>query len=284
MNAHDRFKAGQLAEAIAAQTELVKQRPTDADARFEMFVFLCFAGELERAEKHLDALETRDGTLHRGTLVFRNLLASELERRRVFEGRGRAVLPPKSPGSVEQRAEALGLLCAGDAAGAQDRLDQAIAGSSAVPGRIDGQAFDGLCDYDDLLGDVIEVFAGGRYLWLPLEHLRVLELSEASTALDTLWIPGRLEDRDGETAQVHVPALYAGSHAAADPIRLGRETEWDERGALRLGRGQRVWISASGDDVREHAALSVRRIEVQVSRSEPKASGDQKASAAAGAR
>jgi type VI secretion system protein ImpE len=263
MNAHERFKAGQLAEAIAAQNEVVKQRPTDADARFELFVFLCFTGDLERAEKHLDALDTRDGSLQRGSVVFRNLLASELERRRVFEGRGRAVLPPKSPDSVEQRREALSLLCAGDVAGAQARLDRAIAESTAVAGQIDGQPFDGLCDYDDLLGDVVEVFAGGRYLWLPLEHLRVLELSEPETALDTLWIPARLEDREGETAQVHVPALYAGSHAEADPrVRLGRETAWEERGTLRLGRGQRVWISASGEDVREHAALSVRRIEV----------------------
>jgi type VI secretion system protein ImpE len=263
MSAHERFKAGQLAEAIAAQNEVVKQRPTDPNARFELFVFLCFAGELERAEKHLDALDTRDGSFQRGSVVFRNLLASELERRRVFEGRGRAVLPPKATDSVEQRREALTRLCAGDAPGAEGLLERAIAATTAVSGRIDGQEFDGLCDYDDVLGDVIEVFAGGRYLWLPLAHLRVLELSEPETALDTLWIPARLEDRDGETAQVHVPALYAGSHADADPqVRVGRDTAWPERGALRVGRGQRVWISASGDDVREHAALSVRRIEV----------------------
>src|SRR2546426_7898768 len=80
MSAYERFKAGQLAEAIAAQGEIVKQRPTDADARFQLFVFLCFAGELERAEKHLDALDARDATLRRGGVLFRNLLASELQR------------------------------------------------------------------------------------------------------------------------------------------------------------------------------------------------------------
>src|SRR5262249_41640894 len=148
MSAHERFKAGQLAEAIAAQNEVVKQRPTDADARFELFVFLCFAGDLERAEKHLDALDTRDGSLRRGGVVFRNLLASELERRRVFDGRGRAVVPPKASASIERRAEALQLLCAGDAAGAQVAIDRAIAETAAAAGTIDGQPFDGLCDYD----------------------------------------------------------------------------------------------------------------------------------------
>jgi type VI secretion system protein ImpE len=263
MSSHERFKKGELAEAIAAQNEFVKNHPTDTNARFELFVFLCFAGELERAEKALDVLGSRDQQLERGSVVFRNLLASELERRRVYEGKSRAVVPPSAPESVAERQEGLRLLCAGDLSGAQSHVERAIAASAAVSGQIDGEPFDGLCDYDDVLGSVIEVFAGGRYLWLPVEHVRVLEIGLPETALDTLWIPARLEDRDGETAQVHLPALYAGSHADADGrIRLGRETAWEQRGSLCLGRGQRVWISASGDDVREHAVLSVRRIEI----------------------
>jgi type VI secretion system protein ImpE len=263
MSARESFKQGRLAEAIAAQNEWVKGRPTDSDARFELFVFLCFAGDLERAEKQLDVLGSRDQMLERGSIVFRNLLASELERRRVYEGRSRAVLPPSSPAYLGQRADALARLAGGDVAGAQALVESAIANDPTPPGRIDGAPFDGLCDYDDVLGSVIEVFAGGRYLWLPLEHLRTLELSSPETALDTLWIPARLLDRNGETAQVHVPALYAGSHADADPaIQLGRETAWDESGELQRGRGQRVWMSVAGDDLREHAVLSVRKIEI----------------------
>lgn len=263
MSAHERFQMGQLAEAIAAQNELVKQRPTDPDARFELFVFLCFAGDLERAEKQLDVLGSRDHALSRGTLVFRNLLASELDRRRVHEGGGRPVLPPKTPAYVESRLDALRQLRRGDVSGAQTSLERAIAETSAVTGRIDGLPFDGLCDYDDVLGSVIEVFAGGRYLWLPLEHLRVLELAPPKTALDMLWVPARLEDAAGDTASVHVPALYAGTHAHPDPpVRLGRETVWEEHGSLVSGHGQRVWVSAAGDALREHAVLSVRRIEL----------------------
>jgi type VI secretion system protein ImpE len=263
MSARERFKQGKLAEAIAAQNEWLKGHPTDSDARFELFVFLCFAGDLERAEKQLDVLGSRDQQLERGTIVFRNLLASELERRRVHEGRSRAVLPPGSPAYLTQRGDALQRLAGGDAAGAQECVARAIEGTPDTAGRIDGEPFEGLCDYDDVLGNVIEVFAGGRYLWLPLEHLRTLDLSPPETALDTLWIPARLLDRHGETAQVHVPALYAGSHADADAqIQLGRESAWEEAGSLLRGRGQRVWISAAGDELREHAALSVRQIEI----------------------
>jgi len=263
MSAHERFKMGELADAIAAQNEFVKTHPADADARFELFVFLCFAGDLERAEKQLDVLGSRDQKLEHGSIVFRNLLASELERRRAYEGRGRPVLPPKTPAYLGQRPEALGRLCSGDVTGAQACVEHAIAGTGAVSGRIDGEPFEELCDYDDMLGSVIEVFAGGRYLWLPLEHLRVLELAEPETALDTLWVPARLEDATGDTASVHVPALYAGSQAHPNArVRLGRETAWEERGALLIGRGQRVWVSTAGDALREHAVLSVRRIEL----------------------
>jgi type VI secretion system protein ImpE len=263
MSARERFKQGRLAEAIAAQNEWLKGHPTDSDARFELFVFLCFAGDLERAEKQLDVLGSRDQQLERGSIVFRNLLASEVERRRVHEGRSRAVLPPNSPAWVDQRREALQLLCGGDVAGAQACVERAIEATPASAGRIDGEPFEGLCDYDDVLGSVIEVFAGGRYLWLPLDHLRTLELSAPETALDTLWIPAKLLDRDGESAQVHVPALYAGSHAAADArIQLGRESAWQDHGSLVRGSGQRVWISAAGDALREHPALSVRKIEI----------------------
>jgi type VI secretion system protein ImpE len=263
MSAHERFKRGELAEAIAAQNELVKQRPTDPNARFELFVFLCFAGELERAEKQLDVLENRDGSLQRGGVVFRNLLASEFERRQVGLGRGRPVVPPVHPAYLVQRLEAFDRLRNGDVPGAEACIERAIADTPPLAGRIDGEPFEGLCDFDDVLGSVIEVFAGGRYLWLPLEHVRSLELSEPATALDTLWVPARLQDADGDTASVHIPALYAGSHGHADGrVRLGRETEWERRGSLSLGRGQRIWVSASGDALREHPLLSVRRLEI----------------------
>src|SRR5262245_44860944 len=138
MSARESFKQGRLAEAIAAQNEWLKGHPTDSDARFELFVFLCFAGDLERAEKQLDVLGSRDQLLERGSIVFRNLLASEVERRRVHEGRSRAVLPPNSGAHLALRAEALERLGGGDVAGAQSCIERAIADSPAVSGRIDG--------------------------------------------------------------------------------------------------------------------------------------------------
>ena len=70
-------------------------------------------------------------------------------------------------------------------------------------------------------------------------------------------------DADGEEARVHIPALYAGSHAEEqDALRLGRLTEWRDRGGLYRGAGQRVLLAAAGGETSEHSLLSVRSLQV----------------------
>ena len=85
MSAEQSFREGRLDEAIASQTDVVRENPLDVDARWQLFVLLCFAGELERAEKQLDVISTRDQEAGQGGLVYRGLLSSAFERRLVFE-------------------------------------------------------------------------------------------------------------------------------------------------------------------------------------------------------
>ena len=68
---------------------------------------------------------------------------------------------------------------------------------------------------------------------------------------------------DGETAQVHLPALYAGSHEHADAaVRTGRRTEWLERGNLYVGAGQRIFLFGSEGATEELPVLSLRSLEI----------------------
>jgi type VI secretion system protein ImpE len=264
MTAEELFREGRLDDAIQAQVQVVKKSPADQDARFLLFALLCFAGDLERAERHLDALSTQDQVLQRGSLLYRSLLSSETERRKVFEHGARPVLPPDPPANVEPRLRALAHLRAGDPAAAGKCIDEAVAATSAIAGSLGGEPFDQIRDYDDLLGSVLEVFAGGRYLWLPFENIRSLEIAEPATALDTLWAPASLRDKGGEEARVHLPVLYPGSHAHAEgALRLGRQSAWEERGELYVGAGQKVLLTARGEETAEHALLSVRSLELQ---------------------
>ena len=56
MTASDLFHAGHLKEAIAAALEEVRNHPTDIGPAPLSGELLCFSGELERADNHLDAV------------------------------------------------------------------------------------------------------------------------------------------------------------------------------------------------------------------------------------
>ena len=272
MTVQELVRTGRLADAVAAQTQEVKAQPGDRDRRFQLFVLLAFAGELERAELQLEALAHQDSRLELGSATYRHLLASELERRKVHgEGR-RPVLPPDPPREVGLRLEAVACRSRGDRAGAERALEQAVEAGGLVHGKLNGEAFEGLRDYDDFLGPVLEVYAGGRCLWLPLERIRKLEVPEPRTQLDLLWAPAELHDASGEHASVHLPVLYEGSFAhASELVRLGRSTEWIDCEVGFRGAGQKILLSAQGEAERETALLGVRTLEIEAGPAEAEA-------------
>lgn len=266
MDVQQLFEGGRLGEAIQAQTQVVKSRPTDQDARYELVVLLCFGGELERASRQLDALERLDPAMAMGTVTYRSLLASELERRNVFAEGLQPLLAPGCPEYVKARLDALEALRTGDAGVAEAALERARKVQPALAGSLNGVPFDDVGDHDELLGPVLEVYAAGRYLWLPLEQVRSLEIDPPSHRIDLLWVPARLEDSDGQDANVHLPVLYEGSHTAQEPsTRIGRRTDWvDWEGVAFRGRGQRVLATSAAGEETETDLLSVRRLEIGV--------------------
>jgi type VI secretion system protein ImpE len=260
----DLLADGRLGDALAAQTALVRAKPLDADGRFGLAVLLCFAGELDRASAQLDALSSQNPELAVGVSHVQSLIHAEAERRAVHERDGAPLLPPDAPPQLELRLEALRALRAGDVERAGEALARAGAAQPALEGKLDGEAFDDLRDHDDLLGPTLELFAGGRYLWLPLERVRRLELLAPRRPLDLLWPAAQLVDVSGAEANVHLPALYAGSHAAQDDrLRLGRMTDWTDAGGVAFrGIGQKVLLATRGGMERERGLLEVRALEL----------------------
>ena len=264
MAAQELLSAGRLGDAVAEQTALVRAKPTDADARFELAVLLCFAGELDRATAQLDTLALQKPELAVGTSHYRALIVAEAERRAVHERGGAPLLPPDCPAHVESRLEALHALRAGESERAAAALARAESGAPALEGKIDGARFDDLRDHDDVLGPVLEIYAGGHYLWLPLERVRRLELAAPARRIDLLWPSARLEDTSGAEANVHLPALYVGSHAASDGrLQLGQMTDWrDDQGVAFRGVGQKVLLARRGSHERELGLLELRDLEL----------------------
>lgn len=257
------YQSGDLAGAIAAQVAVVKARPADTDARSLLFALQAFAGDWERAGTHLRALQAADQELQRGALFYRGLLTAEVHRQGVFEGEAVPVLPSEAPAHLEHRLAALQAWRGGDAATAESHLAAALASQPELRGMVNGQEFVGWRDLDDLLGSVCEVLTGGRYLWLPWEWIRSLEVTVPERLPDLLWLPARILHRDGEELSVNLPAVYPGSHGwDDDALKLGRRTDWSDDRGLQRGLGQRLlaWGGAA-DEIHELPLLELRTLE-----------------------
>lgn len=275
MTARELFDQGRLDDAIAAQNEAVKASPTDLDARHELSVYLCFAGNLDRAFLQLNTMSQMNPELAMASDVYRSLLIADLQRRKVYHEDVKPLLPPNCPDHVEARLDALIARRAGDADAANAALERAAEGEGNRSGKLNGEAFAGLRDYDDQLGSVLEIYAGETYLWMPLDHIRKLEIHEPKHLLDLLFLPAQLEDINGTEASVHLPCVYEGSHLAEDgALRIGQKTEWVEvPGIGYCGLGQRLLLTGTDAGTNEVGLLEVRSLEFDPSPADEPAIG-----------
>jgi type VI secretion system protein ImpE len=248
VTANDLFKAGKLKEAIDAQLAEVKAKPADHGRRLFLFELAAFAGDLERARKQIDAVEYPEPELAATLANYRKLIDAETLRRRLFADGVAPGFLADAPDHAKLRLEAVNRLREGNQAEAAALLTRANAEAPGVKGTLNGKAFDGLRDADDLLGPVLEVLAQGRYFWIPVEQVEALALNPPKFARDLLWMPARLMMREGEQGEVFLPTLYPNSHAHPDEaVKLGRSTDWKQaEGGPVLGAGLKTFLI--GDD------------------------------------
>lgn len=252
MKAREFLDKGELVEAIGSLTEEIRKSPNDLTRRIFLFELLCYAGDLARARRQLDAIaQLSQGAEARiGAQSYQDLLAAETARSQLFdEGRRpRFLLSP--PERANRHLEALEMARQGRLDEARAILDRSAAEAEPIRGTSDGATFEGFQDADDLLAPVLEVFSRGSYFWLPWEHVQYLEVSQPKTLRDLLWIPARVAAFDGQLGEVYLPNLYPGTAKSDDDLlRLGRKTEWLDLGpGITRGLGQKLFLV--GDDAK----------------------------------
>jgi len=194
------FQAGRLAETIQALGAGLRNDPTDVRQRTFLFELLCFAGEYDRAEKHLDLLAGSSHEASLGAWLYRSALHAERVRQEMFrEGAvPRPAPPPRPLGAV-----------------------------------VNGRAFDAVTDADPRVGPRLEVFAAGQYTLIPFEHLASVRFEAPKRLRDLLWAQATVQtgpEWEGlELGEVLVPVLAPLSwRHPEDAVRLGRVTEWEE--------------------------------------------------------
>ncbi|HEY4254653.1 MAG TPA: type VI secretion system accessory protein TagJ [Roseomonas sp.] len=242
--AGEAFTKGDIEGAVAAATAAVKAAPRDSGARWVLAEMLLYAGEVERADRTLDAVIMEEPSP--AVLEFRRLLRAEEWRRQTFAD-GRL---PKFQGDEATEAQkavmqALVQFRAGDLAGANAATAEAENLRPRTPGKHGDVAFDDLRDADDMFSPILEVItAGGDYMWVPVERLRSLEFDAPRRPRDLYWRRATIETKEGTEGVVYLPALYpwTAKDAPAE-FRLGRGTDWTDpaQGPVR-GLGQRLLL------------------------------------------
>jgi type VI secretion system protein ImpE len=231
MKARELYQSGKLNEAIQSLQAELRDNPTDSVRRTFLFELLCFAGEYDRAEKHLSVLGDANADAATGSLLYRAALNAERSRNSLFEKGDYPGMPADSP---------------------------------PIRGSLNGQPFEDLEDADPRIGPRLEIYAAGQYMWLPLAHVASVEMRPPARLRDLLWIPALVKTgpafKGQELGEVLVPALSPFSFRHSDDaVRLGRATVWDQTDPENpVPFGQKTLL-ADGEDI---PMLEVRSLEI----------------------
>jgi type VI secretion system protein ImpE len=233
MTAQQLLQAGKLDEAIQAVSAEVRDNPQDTKRRTFLFELLCFSGDFDRAEKHLDLAAQGSQGAEMGALLYHAALHADRLRHDMFS---KQTYPtPKS-----------------------------VAEASEVSFTINGKHYNALTDADPRVGANLEVFAAGSYMWIPYNLLESIEIAPPKRLRDLLWLPAKVRTsskyEERELGEVLLPVLTPFAAKHADPnVRLGRATLWEETtGGEAVPVGQKMLLA----DEEEWPILDIRSVQI----------------------
>jgi type VI secretion system protein ImpE len=243
------LETGNLKAAIEAVTQEIKASPMDSTRRIALFELLCLAGDLDRAEKQLDVLEQQRAPTDLSVQIYRNCLKAERGRRLFFSKGTQPYFLTPPPRYIEMHLDGVDRWRNGDVKEAAVLLGRAEEERAALAGVTSGEKFEDFRDCDDLTAPVLEVIVHDKYTWLPLEHVKTLQVKPPKQLRDFMWAPVQLQSVSGMTGELFAHSQYWGSHTHSnDLVRLGRRTEWEQPDEnLCCGYGLRLFLM-DGED------------------------------------
>lgn len=230
MTPHKLFQEGRLTEAINALVAFLRDNPGNAQQRTFLFELLCFAGEYDRADKHLDLLAGGTHDRQMGAMLMRAAVQTARTRDDMFAN-GEVAPADQGP---------------------------------PITGTLNGNPFQSISDADPRVGPRLEVFAAGNYLMLPLQHVAELEMEPPKRLRDLLWTPAHLRCGAGfgggqDLGDVLLPALEPlSSRHAEESVRLGRVSSWESDGSMEMLFGQKMLLV----DGEEFPFLEIRTLKI----------------------
>jgi type VI secretion system protein ImpE len=271
MQAEQRLKSGNLAEALAELQADVRREPANPEKRVFLFQLLCLLGRWDRALTQLQVLSDMDPNTMPMVQTYGPALKCEELRAEVFTGRKAPLLFGKPEEWMamlleaarltgQDKHEEAGALRARAFEGAPGTAGSVVVtagGGAPAPNGTDPSAeplaaearFEWIADGDGRLGPMLEAVVNGRYFWIPFLRLKKIELEKPADLRDLVWTPATLTLANGGQTVALIPTRYPGSHDSGDDqIRMARKTIWTECAPdTFLGQGQRVLMTDQGE-------------------------------------
>ena len=204
MSAADLLKQARLGEAIDELSVALRQDPMDRQARTFLFELLCFVGDFDRANKHLEMVAHDSKETKTGGLLYHAALQAERTRQDLFEGKLENAPVPSADAAVKAPAA----------------------------GTFNGRPFESIEDADPRIGAQLEVIAGLDYMWVPFEHIQSIDLVAPRRLRDLYWAPATLHTgpafKGQDLGEVLLPALAPQTFLHPDDaVKLGRVSVWE---------------------------------------------------------
>lgn len=258
MTVPESLKAGRLDDALADLQQQVRGAPADPKLRIFLAQLLVVLGQWERALTQLRVAAELDAGAIPMARTYESAIRCETLREQVFAGQRSPLVFGDPEPWIALALQAVGRSGAGDHGAAAALRRDAWADAPTVSGRIDGRAFEWLCDADSRLGPLLEGIVNGKYYWIPVHRIARIAIEAPADLRDLVWMPAHFTWTNGGEAVGLIPTRYPGSEASDDAgVRMARKTEWVEVAPGEYhGLGQRIFAT----DTDECALMDTREI------------------------
>lgn len=250
MSPEELLKKEDLAGALSGLKAQVAANPSNGELRWFLFQLFCFCADYQRAQNQLNLAAELDKQFESGSLIYSRMMAAELLRQQVTEGKRTPLLLGEPEPWLAKLFEANRMLGEEQLDMATGLREEAFETMPAIRGKCNGNEFTWICDQDSRFAANLECFMNGKYYWVPLSQVKELILTGAPESYtDVLYPRAKLTLRTEAEMDVMLFARYPSAYSEESPaLALNRLTEWEDLNDYTiLGRGQRMLCSDGGD-------------------------------------
>lgn len=259
MTPEDCLKLGNLNESLRLLQDRIKKQPSNPQDRVFLFQLLSVMGQWDRALTQLDVVKELDDSSIAMVLMYRQVIACEKMRERVFKGQEEPMIVGSPQQWIAMMIQSLRLAAEEQYGHSQALRMQAFEQVPSVSGSLNDEPFEWLADCDERMGPVMEAIIDGRYIWTSWENLQSIEFEKPEDLRDMIWLPVHFYWKNGGENYGLMPARYPQSYQLDPLLALSRKTVWQElTNDIHIGFGQKMLLT----DHSEYSLLETQTITI----------------------